>query len=172
MTDTPRKAATLKRSVKELIATAQRAVRTVDICLRADLVDEYELLEARIAKAKEAAQESLGGVDTGAMEARMAELRAEMAENSVTFRIRGLPKREFAELASQYPPREDNQRDAFVGFNLDEVVEQLIRRGTEEPVLDEDDWLALLGEALNTATYEKLTAAAWAVNKVDVSAPF
>lgn len=161
-----------KKNVKALIAQAKRAVRSVDVCLRADLADEFELLDAKIAKAKEAAQDSLAGADTGEWEARQAELRADMAESSVTFRIRGLPKKDFAELVSQYPPREDNQRDAFVGFNLDEVVEQLIRKGCEEPDLDEDDWIALLGEALNTATYEKLTAVAWAVNKVDVSAPF
>lgn len=148
-------------------------MRTVDICTRADLVDEYETLEAKVRKAKESpAADSLAGADTSAWEARMAELRDEMAESTIRFRIRALPDREFTKLITEYPAREGNKADAVLGMNIDEVVEQLIRRGTVEPELDAADWEVLLGEVLNRATYEQLTNAAWSVNKQDVSVPF
>jgi hypothetical protein len=165
---TPRK----KKNVKQLLAEAQRAVRTVDICTRADLVDEYEILESRIAKKKEAAGDSLAGADTAAMEARLAALKEEMADASITFKIRALPDREFTKLVAEYPARKGNKPDEVLGMNIDDVVEQLIRRGTEEPEMDGGDWEKLLGEVLNKATYEQLTNAAWSVNRQDVSVPF
>lgn len=162
-----------KKNVKALLASAQRAIRTVTICTRADLVDEYETLEARLRKAKEStAADSLAGVDTSDLEARMAELREQMDDASLTFKIRALPDREFTRLVADNPARDGNKHDLVFGANLDEVVEQLIRRGTEEPELDAADWEVLLGEVLNKATYEQLTNAAWSVNKQDVSVPF
>lgn len=165
---TPRK----KKTVKQLLAEAQRAVRTVPICTRADLVDEFELLESRITKAKEAAGDSLAGADTAAMEARLAVLKEEMADASITFKIRALPDREFTKLVAEHPGRKGNKADELLGMNIDEVVEQLIKRGTVEPEMDGGDWEQLLGEVLNRATYEQLTNAAWSVNKQDVSVPF
>lgn len=165
---TPRK----KKNVKQLLAGAQRAFRTVDICTRADLVDEYETIEARLEKAK-ADSNSIGGhPDIPVLTERLEQLREEMRDATLTFKIRGLPQRQYTELLAQHPPRKDDKRDALLGMNIDAVVEQLIRQGTVEPELDDDDWEQLLGDVINVATYEQLTNAAWSVNNKDVSAPF
>lgn len=158
-----------KKNVKALLRGSQRAVRNVKICTRADLVDEAETVEARIRKAKET--DSLAP-DVSDLEARLAELREQMEDASIEFRIRALPRREFTKLITENPAREDNKHDAVLGMNIDEVVEQLIRRGTEEPELDAADWEILLGDVLNQATYKQLTNAAWSVNEHDVSIPF
>lgn len=166
---TPRK----KKSVKQLLSEAQRAVRTVDVCTRADLVDEAERLEARIERAKASAGDSLAGApDVSDLDARLAELKEEMADASITFKIRGLAERKYTQLIAQHPPRAGNDGDKAMGFHVDDVVEQLIRLGTEEPKLDLDDWTLLLEDVLNKATYAQLTNAAWAVNARDVSVPF
>jgi len=161
-----------QKNIKALLAGAQRAVRTVTVCTRADLVDEYETLEAQLKQLSEGA-DSLAGAD-GAPElrARLDALRAEMDDASITFRIRGLPQRTYTSLLAQHPPRKDDKRDALLGFNIDDVIEQLIRLGTEEPELDDEDWERLLGDVINKADYERLTNAAWSVNTQDVSAPF
>lgn len=162
-----------KKDVKKLIRAAKRAVRRVPVCLRADLVDEYETLEAQLNKAKAAAEDSLGGDPRVAeLTARLEELRAEMGEATVEFVIRALPEKQFTKVLTEHPPREGDKRDAVMGWNIDDVVEQLIRRGTEEPNLDDEDWQILLEETLNRATYAQLTNAAWSVNDKDVSVPF
>lgn len=165
---TPRK----KKNVKELLARSQRAVRVVDICTRADLVDEAEKLETRLERAR-ADQSSIGGnPDVPALEQQLAELREQMEEATITFRIRGLSQRKYTEVVAQHPPRKDDKRDALLGMNIDDVIEQLIKLGTEEPQLDDDDWQILLDDVLNQATYVQLTDAAWSVNAKDVSVPF
>lgn len=165
---TPRKK---KQDVKKLIAESKRAVRTVQVCLRADLVDEYETLQAKLRKLD--AGDSLGGhPDAGPITDRLAELRGQMEDATVEFRIQGLARRAYTALVAEHPAREGNKADEMLGMNIDDVVEQLIRRGTIDPVLDDDDWTALLEDALTEATYEALTNAAWSANKRDVSVPF
>jgi hypothetical protein len=165
---TPRK----KQTVKTLIRTAKRAVRTVRICTRADLVDEAETLEAQLEKAKEENTSIGGSPQLPHLAERLAELRQLMDDATIVFRIRALPQRKLTEVIAQHPPREGNPRDKVLGFHVDDVIEQLIRQGTEEPALDDDDWQILLEETLNAATYAQLTNAAWNVNDKDVSAPF
>jgi hypothetical protein len=162
-----------KQNVKALLAGAQRAVRTVEVCTRADLADEYGTLDARIKKARADGADSLAGSpELPEMIARLDELRDEMRAASITFKLRALPRREYTQVVAQNPPREGEKADALLGMNIDEVIEQLIRRGTEEPELDAADWEVLLGEALNQATYAQLTDAAWSLNTRDVTTPF
>jgi hypothetical protein len=161
-----------KQDVKALLAGAKRAIRRVPICTRADLQDEYEtLLAKQQAAQKDDGSASLAG-PPAEFAARLDELREEMREATLEFVIRGLPRRKFTELVQANPAREGDKADALLGFNVDEVVEQLIRQGTESPVLDADDWQTLLGDTLTDAQYEQLTNAAWAVNKRDVTVPF
>jgi hypothetical protein len=161
-----------KQNVKALLAGAQRAVRRVQICTRADLQDEYEtVLAQQQAAQKEDGSASLAG-PPAEFAARLDELREEMRESTLEFVIRGLPRRKYTELVQANPAREDNKADAVLGFNVDEVVEQLIRLGTESPDLDADDWRTLLEDTLTEAQYEALTNAAWAANNRAVSVPF
>lgn len=165
---TPRK----KQDVKKLIAESRRAVRTVQICTRADLGDEYETLEARLAKAKDDNNSIGGNPQIPELTVRIGELREQMREATIEFKIRGLSRRRYTEIVAKHPPREGNKADAMLGMNIDDVVEQLIKLGTFEPELDDEDWETLLEDTLTEATYEALTNAAWSANKRDVSVPF
>jgi hypothetical protein len=165
--NTPRK----KKNVKQLLAEAQRAVRTVKVCTRADLAEEYETLETRLAKAK-ADNNSIGGnPQVAELSAQLEELREQLRDATIEVKIRGLPRRDYTKLVAAHAPREGNKADAMLGMNVDEVVEQLIKRGTFSPDLDAEDWEFLLGD-VTEATYEQLTNAAWSANNRDVSVPF
>lgn len=166
---TPRK----KKDVKDLIRGAKLPVEKATVCIRPDLVEEYETVAARLAKAKEGSDSLAGDPELPGLTARLAELKAEIEEATIEFRIRGLPSKEYTKLAAQYPAREGNRLDILAGgVNTDEIVEQLIKLGTVDPILDEEDWQHLLGEAVTNVGYQRLTEAAWAANNVGVSAPF
>lgn len=166
---TPRK----KKNVKDLIRGAKLPVEKVDVCTRPDLVDEYEDLHARVLAARES-PESLGGdPELAAWTARLEELQAEIEDTTIEFKIRGLSRPEYTKLAAEHPAREGNNKDLLAGgVNVDEIAEQLIKLGTIDPILDEDDWQEFLANVVNNASYTKLTLAAWAANNRDVSAPF
>lgn len=162
-----------KRDVKALLATARRPERSVDICVRADLQDRYAELERKIMDLEAKTGASLAGnAEARSTAEAQAELRDKMLDASVRFTLRGLSRREWTDLVAQYPPREGNEADKAMGFNIDDFVEALIRASIVEPALDDDDWRTLLEDVLTEATYEVLTNAAWSVNKRDVSVPF
>lgn len=166
--NTPRK----KKNAKDLIRAAKLPVEKVKICTRPDLVDEYEELNARAATARENPTSISGSPELPEWTARLDELKDEIEDTTIEFTIRGLPRPQYTELAAKYPGREGNQKDIFAGgVNVDEITEQLIKLGTIDPILDEEDWQLLLA-GVNTAGYAKLTLAAWAANQKDVSAPF
>lgn len=165
---TPRK----KKNVKDLIRGAKLPVEKVKICTRPDLIDEYEELATRVAVARGNPTSISGAPELPTWDARLEELKGEIEDTTIEFKIRGLPQPQYTALAAKYPAREGNQKDLLAGgVNVDEMAEQLIKLGTIDPVLDEEDWLALLTGVSNVG-YTKLTLAAWAANNRDVSAPF
>lgn len=167
--NTPRK----KKNVKDLIRGAKLPVEKVKVCTRPDLVDEYEELNARVASARENPTSISGAPELPTWTARLEELKDEIEDTTIEFTIRGLPSEEYTKLAVKYPAREGNQKDLLAGgVNVDEIAEQLIRLGTVDPVLDEEDWVELLTNVVTNVGYTKLTLAAWAANNRDVSAPF
>lgn len=167
--NTPRK----KKNAKDLIRGAKLPVEKVKICTRPDLVDEYEELDARVANARQNPTSISGAPELPEWTARLAELQAEIEDTTIEFKIRGLSQPEYTKLATAHPAREGNNKDLLAGgVNVDDIAEKLIKLGTIEPVLDEEDWQNLLTNVVNNASYTKLTLAAWAANNRDVSAPF
>lgn len=164
-----------KREVKALLQQARRAERTVEICLRGDLRDQMAEIEDQIMRLEAEAKHGnslAGNPEAVALARRQQALNEQVKENTLTFRLRGVSQRRWTELVAQHPPREDNQKDLVMGYNLDDLVEALARECTVEPELDADDWDHLLGEALTDAQWDVLSNAVWAVNQRDVDVPF
>jgi hypothetical protein len=67
--------------------------RTVEICLRGDLVAEHQQAERELERAEKQAGNSLAGNGAAEIAERIQALEAEMQENVYEFRLRGLPKR-------------------------------------------------------------------------------
>ena len=167
-------------NVKEMIRGARLPEDTVEVCLRADLVAEYERAERELAAAKQAAGDSLAGPgeDVKALEGRLAGLREQMQASTLTLTLRALSSPRYQALVDQHPPRvEDdnvNRRDRVFGFNVDTFFDALARKCTVAPELDDEDWAGLFGDdgKLTDAQVEKVYSKAFALNKKDVDLPF
>ena len=166
--------------VKELIRGATRPEDKVPLCLRADLVAEYERTERELRTVQAATKDSLAGPgeEARAIEARLAELREQMQASTLTFELRALPPPKYQALANEHPPRvvegKMERRDQVFGFNVDTFFPALAQASTVAPELDDEDWAALLGDdgKLTDGQVERLTTVAWQLNKKDVDLPF
>ncbi|MEU4399783.1 hypothetical protein [Micromonospora orduensis] len=165
--------------VKELIRGARLPETTVSLCLRADLVAEYEQVQAERAKAQEQASGSLAG-SGGAVQDLDGQLevrRREMAESTLTLTLRALSSHRYQQLLDEHPPRVTDgvlePRDRL-GFNADTFFLALARACVVAPALDSEDWEALVGDdgTLTDGQVSKLCNAAYALNRKDVDLPF
>lgn len=170
--------ATMK-NFKQMLAESKRPERSVEICLRGDLVASFEELERDLEAEERKALNSLGGGErTGELADQIEALRTEMAENSVIFRLRALSRPEFRAMVSAHPPRRDPttndpvDRDQFVGVNTDSFFDSLIRACVVEPEMDDEDWKLLLEDRLTDKQFDALSDAAWHLNRGDVDIPF
>lgn len=158
---------------KAALAGAKLPERSVELCLRGDLLAQLQDLQRDLIDAERAPSDaSLADLGTPHRIAEQIQgLREEMAEHSITVRFRALPRRQWSKLVAAHPPRPDERADVALGVNVETYVDALIRACMVDPVFDDDDWAAL-DEALSDAQWQALTAAAWAVNAKDVEVPF
>lgn len=162
-------------SIKEKIRSAKRPEKTEEICLRGDLQAKFEDLERQLEKAKASNADSLAG--TGAIARQIEEVRQEMEEHSVIFRLRALRRTDWKDFIAEHPPRRNedgslHEHDRNIGVNIETMFPALIRISTVEPELDEEDWTLLLDEALTDNQFDTLWNAAWGLNRRDVDIPF
>lgn len=180
------------------MAGARPAERTVDICLRADLVAQLEDLERQAEQAgrnrKAASKEDAG---PAAIVAQIEALQDEMRESTEVFRLVALSPRQYRKLRAEHPPRrndagEADDGDLRIGFNRDTFPHALIEASTTSPELTGEQWLELLGHSETAAaaleaegrdaeivdsklTYSQfmdLANTAWKLNEGDVDVPF
>jgi hypothetical protein len=167
--------ATLK-NFKAMLAEAKLPERTVEICLRGDLVADHEQAERDLEQAQQKQGDSLAGSGVGEIVERIEALEAEMRESTVTFTLRALSKPKYRALALSHPPRRgDNdeivERDRGMQLNVDTFYEGLIRQSVVDPELDEEDWAALF-DAITDRQFELLGMGAFLLNRADIDIPF
>lgn len=153
--------------------------RSVPICMAADLVAEFEELdrERHRVVGQPAAEDSLAGPPGLALARQMEDLRQEMEDNTVVFRLRALTRPQFQSLKRAHPPRKGddgipNQRDAILGVNEESFFGPLLRACLVDPHLDDDTFRVLVDERLTDGQYERLTDMCWALNTRQVDVPF
>lgn len=165
----------------DLIREAKRPERTVQLCLRGDLVGEFEALERHLREATTKPDDSFGGSgESRRIATRMEELREAMRAASVTFRLRSLGAMRSAAIIAEHAPRKDNDQDKRLGYNPETLYPALIRecayaieRGddTLDPAeLGDDGWEQLLG-ALSSQQFDSLFGAAWILDHNDIEVP-
>jgi hypothetical protein len=167
--------ATLK-SFKAMLAEAKLPERTVEICLRGDLVADHEQAERDLEQAQKTATDSLAGSGVGEIVQRIEALEAEMRDSTVTFTLRALSKPRYRELVQAHPPRRGDDGeivddDKGMGLNVETFYEDLLRRSVADPELDDEDWTALL-DTITDRQFELLGMAAFLLNRSDVDIPF
>jgi hypothetical protein len=172
-----------KLAFADLLAQARPAERTVLLCLRGDLVAEFEELERQLAKVKDRKDDSLAGSGAPAIAAQMEELRGEMEQYSVTFRLRTLPRRAYQKLLAENPPRrdpnkpdqilaDDSQLDNQSDANAETFWFALARACVVEPAMDDEQWARLVDEVLSDRQFELLAAVSLVLCRGEVDIPF
>lgn len=165
--------------IDALIDAAQPAQRSIALCLRGDLVSEFEELERQLedAQASDKGDSLASGGSASALIAAQDALREQMKASTVTVVLRAMPRREFRQLCDRHPPKVDEDGkvdpdDARAGVNTDTIWDPLIRACWSTPVIDKARLTLLLDEKLSNRQYERLALLAMNVNQSDVDIPF
>jgi hypothetical protein len=168
----------MPKDYRAMLAGARMHERTMPVCLRGDLVAEFEELDQKLADAQQSAvsTDSKEGGEAQAIAARMEALREQMAEETYLFRLRALPRPEYRELKAKYPPRQSEDgdilaEDVILDANLEEFADPLLRASLVDPVLDDAGWVETLAK-ISDRQYEDLANVAIRVNRGGVDIPF
>lgn len=164
------------KNFKAMLAEAKLPEKTVPVCLRGDLVAEFEKLDRQLEEVRRKPVDSLAGTGEGGIIDAMEALREQMREHTYDVVMRAKPKREWRALCSEHPPRkaEDgsvDQRDVLLGCNADTFYDAIVRQCMIDPEVDDQGW-AEFEAALTDKQFEELADAAWSVNRRDVDIPF
>lgn len=183
--------------IKALLRSSRRAERSVPVCLRGDLVAEFEELDRKLgdAAARAAAQPNdqrlnrKGVTEAHRFAQEMLALQEQMREFTVDFRLRALAPKRWQELTALHPPRKGDDgkthEQDHTGVNMATFFEPLLRESIFSPVLDDEAWEMLMGRAepteedpdadkrgLSDAQMDSLSSAAWSLNRRVVDVPF
>lgn len=162
-----------------------------EICLRADLVADFELLEAKLEQARKRprADSLAAGSEVRELAARIEALQQEMQQGTQVFRLRALPKARWRALVAAYPPREGVDTDAQIGVNRDEFLPAMLRACVITPELTDEQWITLMGHTpaqveelasqddaedgvLTDRQFSDFADVAWFLNRGEINVPF
>lgn len=144
MSTTPQNGAELLARIRPVLA-----IKSVDICLRPDLITAWE--DAGDALVEAQAEDSTGGEGrmadrkgpspkTRRAAKKVQDLETEIKANAITFTFRALPKDKWRELCEQHPPRKGNNIDQYLGHDKNAVEDAAIRLCMIDPVFDDAAW--------------------------------
>lgn len=167
-----------KLAFSDILDKARPAERTIRLCLRGDLVAEWEMLERDLAKAQ-ATQvgDSLAGTGAAPIAVAMQALREQMDDATVTFTVRALPRPKYRAFIAAHPPRQGPDgkplaADADEGVNTETFGFDLARLCVVEPEMTDEQYAHLVDDILSDRQFEQLSIAALAVCRGDVDVPF
>lgn len=150
MTAAPQSGADLMARIKPV----RRRV-TTEICLRPDLLDEWqaaneELSEKVQADAAEIGRRRLGSGSSQSdpddeslspaarkIATRIQKLEGEISETSMVFTFEAMSKDAYQERCDQHPPRKGNQIDLITGYDRDAVLDACVRECLIDPVFED-----------------------------------
>lgn len=165
--------------VLAIIDAAQRPRRSIALCLRGDLVAEYEDLDRQREEAEktDTGDSLASGSGTAVIAARMDAVREEMKASTILVAMEAMTRRDFLKLCSLHPVRRDedgtpNREDIGLGVNVETIWGPLIRACWVDPVVDKARLTKLLDDKLSDSQYNGLANLAWLVNRGDVDIPF
>lgn len=167
--------ATMK-SFKTMMAEAKLPERTVDLCLRGDLVADFQALEAELDDARNSVPDSLDD-GTAAIVERMEAVRALMRENTYPVRLRAMRGPEFRALLAQHPARRNDEgeidkAEQGFDFNIETFLEPLLRACMIDPeMVSKDDWEQFV-DSITDYQFNELAMTCLNLNRGKVDIPF
>lgn len=163
----------------ELLKGAKLPEASHPVCLRADLVADFEAAERELEALRKKTRigSSLEGDGTGRLVRTIEDLQREMESAQVVFRMRALPKTKWRALVADHPPRRDPvtgdpvPEDVQIGVNREAFLDALLKVSVVEPEITEEEWVGLL-DVLTDRQYSDLCDEAWFLNRGEVNVPF
>lgn len=161
-------------SFEQKVKGAKPAEGTVDVCLRGDLLAEFEALEAQLAAALQDTsgdERKVGNPDARRLAAAIEELRAEMQRSVQTFRLRAFSSGRYTAMMGDYPPAADKEQHVALGYNPDAFFPDALRKSIVDPArISDKTWETFLA-SIGDGDYNKLVAKMQQLNGRAVSIP-
>jgi len=171
----------------------KRPETTVKLCLDMSLRADWERLDEQLREARKATtgDRLAGNTEANRLAEEIRELEQQMQAETVTFRLRAIPRTEWGALIAEHPAG-DSEEDKKIGFNRATFFDALLARVDDpeakppttatirevtrhdgEPVEFDPaaDWVPLADE-MTDQQYSEIATAAFMLNRGKVSVPF
>lgn len=172
MSDTPQSGAEVLARIKPRLRE-----EATYVCLRPDLIDEWEDAEQALREAMQPQEGRPGrlgeggkSADTQALAEKVQSLEAEIEASQMRVAMRAMPKDAWIALCEEFPPREGNQFDSMQGYNRDAVVDAAVRECIVDPAFDDQSWADFIA-VLNPTEWAELRSLVNRVNRVVTEGP-
>lgn len=153
------------KALKDRLAAAKPAERSVEVCLRGDLRAEHDALTRELKRIRAGAVQSLAGqADEAKVAQTIQALEAQMADEMLTVTVRALSRMDWRKLVEQHPPRQGNDGDRVLGADFAALMDEATPRCVVDPEMDAEDW-ERLNEVLASGDWDRIYTAVWEVNR-------
>lgn len=157
-----------KRSIEDVLGAIKVPVRSVSICLDADLQAEHDELSEQLERARRESAATMGQAAEGReLAGRIHDLEQQMRESEQVFKFRGLTKAGLAKLYERFPPPEDSN----LLWDVEEGAFALLAASAVEPAMSEDHAKKLL-DVVSQGHADRLVGAAWLASTGSTQVPF
>ncbi|MDF2915993.1 MAG: hypothetical protein K0S70_210 [Microbacterium sp.] len=167
--------------------TVKRPEKIVEFCTDLGLQSEWEAAgeDLKTARQREQVDARMTGEskEVRGLKDKIQELENRMLDSVVVFTLRALPRKRWAELEAEHPPREDHEDDKRYGVNVGAFIDAvMVEPGTVASVTYKasgervefapvTDWLPLADEMSN-AQWEQFAIPLLLVNRGTVTPGF
>lgn len=160
----------------DLIRQAERARKTVTLCLDWTAQAAYDDAQADLARAKyERNQPGASLASGGAVERAQAavdEAAVAVQKAQIEFVLQALTRREWQTIVDQHPPDKGNRSHLMLGYNPDTFFPALLNASLVSPELDDDTFELLIEERLTSGQFDLLIDTCIELSRRKTSIPF
>jgi hypothetical protein len=157
-------------SIEEVLGKIKVPVRSVPICMDADLQGEHDELTNRLDEINRETNGKMSGrAEAKQIAERLHEIEKLMHDSEVTFKFRGLTRAAIKKLQQRYPPPDPNPNRWT--WDVDKGAAALLSQSAIQPAMSESDAEQLL-ETLDEGRAGVLVNAAWTASTGSTQVPF
>ncbi|MGH3375981.1 MAG: hypothetical protein ACRDP6_14680 [Actinoallomurus sp.] len=160
----------------DVLADAKLPTRSVPICLRGDLIAEWQDLERQFKQANQVADEdtlaSKNSTEALQLAQQMEDLEEQMRAATRMFRLQGLLGSDWRKLLKAHPPREGDEQDAQVEFNRETFGIAALAACSVMPKMTVAQAAKLVDGPLTDGQWNTLFGSIWQMHATAVDIPF
>lgn len=159
-----------KATVEDVLAKAKVPVRSVALCLDADLQAEHDELSAHLEVLRRESVSKMGqGSEAKEVADKIRHLEDEMRGSEVTFKFRGLTRRSLSRLQERFPAPDPNPQG--LAWDVNKGAAALLAASAVEPVMTEEQAEQLL-DTVSEGHASRMVGAAWLASTGSTQVPF